>query len=438
MCGLLGTSFFISIALLPLLAFVVQVGPEALALYRQRGIHGLLELGSDRGKRALQMFTSENVEAMATTVATSLEAAADVMRKEMGSVRREGLPALASKAATLMHWARVQFDTYLLLAATAVAQHLRLPWTVCQSDLELTERTFDDSWRQTYVMDRRVFATKTPFQQLEIFESRRLGRVMALDGVLQFSERFESNYHELMAHVPVNILLGPDGVVKDGRDMQRPEQRVLILGGGDGGVATRVLKHEEVSSVTLCEIDKVVIDSARTWFSSQLNGAFSDPRLTIQVGDATKWVKQESAKIVSGVGRPFDLIVIDTTDWSLGGEWSLDFYVTLSAMMGPSSLVVTNLDTPLLTASAVTPAVGGLKTVFDHVHLFMVRQPEFVTGSYCFMAASKGLDAREARVTWRDWEAKAIETNYYNEDVHEGAFALPAYLQRAVDQVSDF
>ena len=68
----------------------------------------------------------------------------------------------------------------------------------------------------------------------------------------------------------------------------------------------------------------------------------------------------------------YDLVIIDTTDWSLGGEWSLDFYVMLSFLMTPRSLVVANLDTPLLTSSAVMPAVGGLRTVFQHVDLYML------------------------------------------------------------------
>lgn len=39
-------------------------------------------------------------------------------------------------------------------------------------------------------------------------------QVLALDGVLQLSERFEANYHEMLAHLPVNLLLGPAGGAK--------------------------------------------------------------------------------------------------------------------------------------------------------------------------------------------------------------------------------
>jgi spermidine synthase len=176
-------------------------------------------------------------------------------------------------------WAREK----MVDAATYAMEFFDMPWTVCHSPLELVERTHDDFWRQTYAMDREIFQLETPYQKLQIFESHRLGRVLALDGVLQLSQRFEANYHEMMAHVPVNILLGPDGVVHDGRDMTDPSLRVLILGGGDGGVATRLLQHPEVASITMCEIDRVVVDAARTWFSGALNAGFDDPRIEILI-----------------------------------------------------------------------------------------------------------------------------------------------------------
>ena len=79
----------------------------------------------------------------------------------------------------------------------------------------------------------------------------------------------------------------------------------------------------------------------------------------------------------------------------------------------------------LLTSRAVTPAVGALKTVFDHVHLITVMQPEFVTGTYCFMVASKGVDTRRAPVAWDKWKEKGLATKYYNQDMHSAAFAMP-------------
>ncbi|WP_320412790.1 hypothetical protein [Candidatus Rhabdochlamydia oedothoracis] len=69
---------------------------------------------------------------------------------------------------------------------------------------------------------------------------------MALDRSIQFTTKDEFIYHEMITHVP----LFAHGNVQD----------VLIIGGGDGGVAREVLKHPNICSVTLVEIDSFVID----------------------------------------------------------------------------------------------------------------------------------------------------------------------------------
>ena len=47
----------------------------------------------------------------------------------------------------------------------------------------------------------------------------------------------------MMTHVPLNSHPYP--------------RKVLVIGGGDGGVLREVVKHEGVEEVTLCEIDEV-------------------------------------------------------------------------------------------------------------------------------------------------------------------------------------
>ena len=40
-------------------------------------------------------------------------------------------------------------------------------------------------------------------------------------------------------------------------------KKVLVIGGGDGGVVREVLKHETVEEVVLCDIDEVSFASHR-------------------------------------------------------------------------------------------------------------------------------------------------------------------------------
>ena len=66
----------------------------------------------------------------------------------------------------------------------------------------------------------------------------------------------------MMVHVPMNTHACP--------------KRVLIIGGGDGGILREVLKHPSVESVTQVEIDRAVIDMCIEYFPKHSDGAFSD------------------------------------------------------------------------------------------------------------------------------------------------------------------
>ncbi len=77
-----------------------------------------------------------------------------------------------------------------------------------------------------------------------MFKSKTYGNVLALDGVIQVTERDEFAYQEMIAHLPLFANKNP--------------KKVLIIGGGDGGVLREVAKHPSVTEIHMCEIDKQV------------------------------------------------------------------------------------------------------------------------------------------------------------------------------------
>ncbi|PPR15125.1 MAG: Polyamine aminopropyltransferase, partial [Alphaproteobacteria bacterium MarineAlpha9_Bin7] len=90
-------------------------------------------------------------------------------------------------------------------------------------------------------------------QELLIFENSKLGRVLAIDGVIQTTEADEFIYHEMLAHVPI---------LAHGR-----ARRVLVIGGGDGGMIEEVLKHRTVEQVVMVEIDQRVLTLCQKYFT---------------------------------------------------------------------------------------------------------------------------------------------------------------------------
>ncbi|POM79503.1 Spermidine synthase [Phytophthora palmivora] len=73
-----------------------------------------------------------------------------------------------------------------------------------------------------------LFKGKSDFQDVLVFKSATYGNVLVLDGVIQVTERDEFAYQEMITHLPMFAHKQP--------------KRVLIVGGGDGGVSRVVTR----------------------------------------------------------------------------------------------------------------------------------------------------------------------------------------------------
>jgi len=152
------------------------------------------------------------------------------------------------------------------------------------------EETLHRGFRVRLSADRILFDSETEHQRLIIFENPDFGRVMMLDSIVQLTTKDEFVYHEMMSHVPL---------FAHGR-----AKKVLIVGGGDGGVLREALRHPELERVTLCEIDRGVIDLCRQYFPEISAGAYDDPRSRIVIADGTKFVAETDERFQSiVVGR---------------------------------------------------------------------------------------------------------------------------------------
>ncbi|CAN0534227.1 unnamed protein product, partial [Laminaria digitata] len=152
--------------------------------------------------------------------------------------------------------------------------------------------TLHPGFQQRFEISKILFRSQTELQDLVIFENPYFGRILALDGVIQTTERDEPCYHEMLAHVP--ILSHGDA------------REVLIVGGGDGGALRDVLKHKSVKRATMVEIDRSVVDMCAEYMPSLSDGAFDNTRTDIVIADGVKFVAETD--------RRFDVIIIDSTD----------------------------------------------------------------------------------------------------------------------------
>ncbi len=277
------------------------------------------------------------------------------------------------------------------------------------------EETLHDGLRLGLSIDNVLFETKTPHQNLILFENRRFGRVLALDGIIQTTERDEFIYHETLSHIPI---LGHGSVNK-----------VLIVGGGDGGMLEEVLKHASVEQATLVEIDATVIDLSKTWLQSIYGGAFDDPRSRIVIADGVNYVHETDDR--------FDLVIVDSTDpvgpgKVLFGEY---FYAGCRRVLDPGGVLAIQSGVPFLQGDELSSSVATLKRQFPDVSCFRASVPGYWGGDMVFCwagedaaAASPALEVLEDR-----FEASGIATRYYSPEVHRAAFAIPPWIEDSIN-----
>jgi spermidine synthase len=275
------------------------------------------------------------------------------------------------------------------------------------------EETFHPHWRVRLAAARVLHEVKTPHQHLVIFENATWGTVLMLDGVCQLTTSDEFIYHEMMAHVPLMAL-------------ERP-RRVLVVGGGDGGVLREVLKHPSVEKATLCEIDRAVIDLSLQHYPEIAGGCFGDRRADIVIADGLKYVAETRER--------FDAIIVDSSE-PIGPSAVLHtrgFFTDCRRALKAGGILVTQNGLPFLFPEHLRGTSEIFASLFKATSPYLCTQPCYFGGPFALNWASdgKGLIGVPVGTLRRRMVKRGIATRYYTPEVHLAAFALPSYVAEA-------
>ena len=263
-----------------------------------------------------------------------------------------------------------------------------------------------------YLTHCRLLAeVRSDWQHIEIYEHPQFGRLMRIDGCFMTSERDEFFYHEPMVHLPA---IAHPGV-----------RRALIVGGGDGGAAEELLKLPDIEQVTLCELDGAVIRLAHEWLPAIHRGAFDDPRLRLQLGDARAFI--------SATEERFDQIVLDLTDpFGPAVElYTVEFYQACRRILAPGGVVSLHLGSPIHLQDSLQRLHASLQAVFPIVRPYLQYVPLYGT-LWCMAMASGTTDPAalsaaevDARVTQRGIAGLQL----YNGTMHQALLAQPNFVR---------
>lgn len=270
--------------------------------------------------------------------------------------------------------------------------------------------TLYPEFQQSLTIDDVLFEGCTAFQDAVIFRNSRFGRVLTLDGVVQTTERDEFCYHEMMAHVPMIA----HGAV----------EKVLIIGGGDGGVLRETLKHPTVQT-TMIELDETVVEICREHMPSLSDGAFDNDRADVRFMDGIKFVKETDEK--------FDVIIVDSTDPIGPGKvlFTDDFYSDCARCLIERGILVTQSGVTFMQDEEARATYQRMTSQFADSSLYITQVPTYAAG---FMTFGWGCHSTEPRQTplyeiERRLAPLNLKTKYYTSAMHVASFALPGYIE---------
>ena len=272
------------------------------------------------------------------------------------------------------------------------------------------EEIFDEHTRLGLLVKETLFSVQSPFQKIEIIDTSGFGRVLVIDNVFMTSEYDEFLYHEMLAHPALTTAPRID--------------RVLVVGGGDGGTVREVLRHPDVRECVMIEIDEMVVDASRQYLSG-IGTAWDDPRLEVRFIDGIEYVKNSA-------DEKYDVILLDGTDPIGPGAVLFDesFYRGCKRMLSPDGVMALQSESPLLMLDIFVEIQHKLRNLFSEVHPYLGPVPLYGTGTWSWTWCSN--TGEPLRPFPERQEAIVEGSKAYNEDLHQAVFALPNYVKRAL------
>ena len=257
-------------------------------------------------------------------------------------------------------------------------------------------------------LKRTLHSEKTMFQELAVIDTEQFGRMLVLDNVIQTTVMDEFVYHEMITHVAMVTHTAP--------------KKVLVIGGGDGGVVREAVKHQPVEKVVHCEIDGAVIEASRRYLP-EISCALDHPKVEIVIGDGIKHVKENK--------NTYDVIIVDSTDpvGPAEGLFSTSFYKSVFDSLKDDGIFVAQTESPFFNRDLISGLFKCISGIFPATRLFLANVPSYPGGLWTFTMGSKKYDPLDVDPAG----IPDLNTRYYSPAVHRSCFVLPPFVRELVE-----
>ena len=256
-------------------------------------------------------------------------------------------------------------------------------------------------------LQTRLHCRRSAYQSIEVYQTQEFGRLLTLDGMVMLTGRDHFIYHEMLAHPAL---------------MTHPQpRRIAIVGGGDCGLLTEVLKHDCVASVIQVELDREVTEVALAYFP-EFAAAPGDARVRLEFGNGVDWIG-------AAASSSLDVLLVDSTD-PVGPAAQLfepPFLSQCQRVLEPQGVLALQSESPLFHTKLIIALHQRLRHAgFGGVATLTFPQCTYPSGWWSVTLAGS-----------HDWHGfrhasagRSVATRYYNAAIHAAALALPEFVRQ--------
>ena len=263
-------------------------------------------------------------------------------------------------------------------------------------------------------VEKILHVEKSKYQDVLVFKSTNYGNVLVLDECIQATERDEFAYQEMITHLALNSHPNP--------------KKVLVVGGGDGGVLREVLKHKSVEEAWLCDIDETVIEVSKKYLP-EMAKAYKDPRTKVYIGDGFKFLEEYK--------NQFDAIITDSSDPEGPAESLFQklYFELLKNALTSEGVITTQAENIWLHLEIIAKLRSDCKEIFPVAEYAYTMIPTYPSGSIGFMVCSKKPKVNVKKPLRYEWDVNFVKQNlkYYNLEIHEASFVLPTWAKERLN-----
>ena len=217
--------------------------------------------------------------------------------------------------------------------------------------------------------EKYLLQSQSKYQNIEIIYTSKYGNAMYLDGCFMLSERNQDYYHDKC------ISLVPSSV-----------KNILIIGGGDYAIASKLVTQRGIKSIQIVEIDIEVVNLSKKYFPKHFKLSKNNKsKISLTVQDGMHYIRKGAEK--------FDCIIIDSTDPVNNAKVLISkaFLTGCFKSLKSSGLLIQQSGSPIKDANyIINPLKKKYESIgFKKINLHSFPMPLYPTGTWSFLSAKR-------------------------------------------------